>query len=171
MKKFLSSILLATVFSTATLPLTGCTPSGVEADVNAVLNGAQNIVAQVDPSAPWLPQFKSAVAEVKTAEATWVAGGAKQDVINALNILAQVTALIPLTAQYSSLVDVLVAGIDVVLTMFGAAPPTAAVGAVVNPHEGRVKLKHRPFGNRAAEFKRQWNDTATKTGLHDAVVQ
>jgi len=168
-KKLLSALLGLTFIATMTVPTTGCSAASTENDINAILTAAQNVVQETDPNAPWLPQLTAAIAEVKTAEATWVAGGAKQDVINALNILAQVSALIPLTAAYSPLIDVLVAGIDVVLNLFGAAPP-ATVGAVANVHEGRVVIHHKLFGNRASEFVAQWNKTAEATGFTHATV-
>lgn len=172
MKKLLSTILMFTVMTMTLSFTTGCTSSQVVAEVNTVLTEATNILVIADPSATWVPQLQAAVTALKSAEAGWQSGGAVQDVISALNTVVAITSVIPVTAAYSPLIDVLVAGIESVLVALEpAGTVSVAYAGRQNPHLGRVMLVHHAFHNRATEFKTAWNDTAKDHGLQGALIQ
>lgn len=184
MKNILSSILILAVMLVTTGVTTGCSTASTVNEVNIVLTQATNILAVADPGATWVPKLQAAIGALKTAEASWQAGGAVQDVENALNTIVAITAVIPLTAQYSPLIDVLVAGIEIILANLPggaavavAAAPTNGVSAhvaaqvVSNPHLGRVTIKHHFMHNRTNEFKAAWNDAATANGIAGATIQ
>lgn len=143
------------VISPAVL-LDGCTGDSVINLINVALQAAENVLAVVEPGAAWVSDFQAAIAALKTAEASWQAGGAVQIVINALNTLVAVTAVIPLTAAYSPLIDILVAGIEAVLA---ALPASTTTTLSQNAHYGHTQLK-KPhlLQSKVGAFKQQWND-------------
>ena len=161
------AVLLSGTFA-ASVPLTGCTPAQIENEINTVLQETGAILAVAEPGAAWVAQLDKAAAALKAAEATWTAGGAVQDVINALNTIADITAVIPLTAAYSPLIDILVAGIDSVLELLVPKPVTtaqasgasllsfaafaASAARPYNPHKGRAHVKNHK------DSKAQWNE-------------
>jgi hypothetical protein len=170
-----TALLALSLLTVTTLPATGCSTAQTVQEVNVVLTEASNILAVADPGAAWVPQFKAAVATLQTADTGWVAGGAVQDVTEALNAVVAITAVIPVTAVYSPLIDVLVAGIEAVLAALPAPTPAvaqanAAKGAF-NPYVGKVVIKHHLFHNRVDEFKTAWNSAAAQSGLKTAVLQ
>lgn len=157
-RSLLSTVLICSLFA-VTLPTTGCNSSTVINEINVVLTEATNVLVVAAPGTTWVPQLQSAITALKAAEQTWQNGGSVQTVINVLNTIVAITSVIPLTAQYSPLIDVLVAGIEAVLA---ALPPSTAVNAAVfvSPHVGRVHIKHKMFHSRTAEFKDAWNAAA-----------
>jgi hypothetical protein len=156
---FLTASTSFAVASPLLLSVGGCTTSTVVNEINVVLTEAANILVVAEPNATWVPQLQAAIAALKTAEASWTAGGTVTEVINALNTIEAITAVIPLTSTYSPLIDVLVAGIEAILAAL-PAQPSAAVKAVQNPHIGRVKIRHSLFHSRVDEFKKAWNEAA-----------
>jgi len=152
--------------------LTGCTPAQVENEINTVLQEATGIIAVADPGVSWLADFSKATALLKVDEANWIKGGAVQDVINVLNDLQGVTALISPLVPYASLIGVLVAGIDAVLALLLPAPSTAAPAALsvrtvapANPFKGMATVKS------ASDSKNQWNAIAkANPALAKAVI-
>ena len=172
MKKILSLILSLALIGVTTAPTVGCSSQQVVAEVNTVLTEATNILVVAEPGAPWVPQLQAAVTALKAAEAGWAAGGKVQVVIDALNTIEAITAVIPLTAAYSPLIDVLVAGIESVLVaLVPTTPQVVALKVARNPHVGRVRLVHHTFHSRSTEFKATWNDAAKQNGLVGAVIQ
>lgn len=154
----IAGVLCFALLMPLTLPATGCSESSTVKEINTVLTEATNILAVADPSATWVPQLKSAVASLETAETTWQNGGAIQIVDDALNTVVAVTAAIPLTAAYSPLVDILVAGIEAVLAALPTSTSTATTATVaLNPHIGRVVIKHHFLHSRVDDFKDAWN--------------
>jgi hypothetical protein len=154
-----------------TIPATGCSESQVVGEINTVLTQATNVLAVVDPSnTALIADLQNGIAALKAAEASWQSGSGVQIVINALNTIEDITAVIPLTAEFSPLIDVLVAGIEVALNaLWPSSTLTAAVTGTspaiamkahtlqhVNPHKGRVTLSHPS----AKAFKAQWNAVA-----------
>ena len=172
MKKLLSSVLVVLVFTFFTLPISGCSAATVISEINIILTEATNILVVADPGATWVPELQSSITALKTAESSWQAGGPVTDVIDGLNTVELITAAIPLTARYSPLVDVLVAGIEAVLT---ALPQPAGLPVklayVPNPHIGRVKLVHHAFHDPSKEFAVAWNEAAVNAGLPGAVIK
>lgn len=165
MKKLLSAVLAISFLTAATAPLQGCSEASTVAEINTVLSQAIVIVAQADPSAPWVAQAKTAVTALETAETAWQTGGPVQAVDDALNTIEAVMAVVPVTAVYAPLVDVLVAGIEAILATLPASTKVGAVSKASNPHVGRVRIKHSLFHSRVSEFKKAWNDAAVKAGL------
>lgn len=165
--------LLVAVAGVQTAILTGCSASQVENEINVVLQEATNVLAVAFPGAPWLSQLQAAITALKTAEATWQAGGAVQIVIDALNTIVAITAAIPLTEIVSPLIDILVAGIEAVLAALPAPATTLTMRAQApNPHIGRVVIKHRWAHSRASDFKSAWNIVArSNPALAKAVIQ
>jgi hypothetical protein len=171
MKKLLSSLVLASVLAVTTIPTVGCSEAQTVAEVNTILTEATTILTVADPNAAWVPQLKAAVSALQTAETTWQAGGAVAKVDDALNAIVAITAVIPLTAAYSPLIDVLVAGIEAVLAALPASPNATLVMAQVNPHIGRVVIKHHMFHSRSSEFTAAWNQAAHQAGLANAELK
>ena len=140
------------------VPVTGCTSSQIESAVNSVISGTESILKVVEPNAPYTAQLQSALNALVAAEASWKGGSPVSVIESALATVEAVTAVIPLTASYSPLIDVLVATIDAALSLI---PPSAAVSARVvaaNPHIGRVTLaKPHLFQSRKAAIEEQWN--------------
>jgi len=153
------SVVAALCLTLCAAPMVGCTGSQVVNEVNVVLTEAVNILAVAQPNAPWAPQLKAAVAALQTAEATWQAGGTVVIVEDALNTIVAIMAAIPLTAAYSPLIDVLVAGIEAILAALppSTVAPTPVVAASHNPHIGRVQIKHHMLHSRVSDFKAAWN--------------
>ena len=101
------------------------------------------------------------MAALKSAEQGWIGGGAVQIVIQALNTLAAVAAVIPFTAVYSPLIDILVAGIDAVLEALPASTSVPYKGPEITgttyDHHGRVSI-HNFFGQPSTRvYKDKWN--------------
>jgi hypothetical protein len=143
------------VATVTVVPLTGCTPSQVENEINVLIQEAAGIIAVADPGVSWLADFTKAANLLKVDEAAWIKGGAVQDVINVLNDIEQITVLISPLVPYASLIAVLVAGIDAALALLlptSAATPAISTHAVVqNPWKGRATVTS------ASDSKTQWN--------------
>ena len=139
--------------SPAMLTLTGCplTPNQVENEINTILQEAAGIIAVADPGVSWLADFTKAANLLKVDEQAWIKGGAVQDVINVLNDLQGVCALISPLVPYANLIAILVAGVDAVLALL--LPITGTVTARVvkpNPFRGMAHVRS------AADSKKQW---------------
>ena len=149
-----------------TAGLTGCSPGQAENEVNTIILQLTNIMAVAEPGASWVKDAANALNILKVAEANWIKGAAVQDVINALNTAELVIAVIPVTAPYSGLADVLVAGIEAVLALLLPPPAGALTGvqqqareaaslpvgaASPNPHKWRASVSS------AKDSKTQWN--------------
>jgi hypothetical protein len=158
----------------ATLPtLEGCGLSEVENAINVVLREAAAVLAVAEPNASWLAPLQQAIASLMTAEQQWQNGGPVQVVDDALNTIVAITAVIPLTAVYSPLIDVLVAAIETVLALL-PAPATGVAKATRtgNPRVGRYTLKsYWDHPTPAGRFKKNWNDVATANKLDYAVLK
>lgn len=140
--------------SAAVLPLAGCpwSKTQIENEINTILDQAANVLVVVEPNAFWLAPFQKAIAALKVAEQQWTAGGTINIIIDALNAVEGVLAVIPTTAPYAALIAVLVGGIEAILN---ALPQRAAVMARVaapNPYHGQVKIAPN-----AKAFKTAWN--------------
>jgi hypothetical protein len=172
-RDFGKAALAVSVAGPALLSIDGCSTSTVVQDINVVLNEAENVLSVVASDAPWLSDFKAAIAALQTAEAAWQGGGAIQIVIDALNTLVAVTAVIPVTAAYSPLIDVLVAAIVDVLALLPASSSSAKLKAtaVANPHVNAYKISHRWGRTPAGDFKAAWNSVASAHGLTQANLQ
>ncbi len=174
-QKKLGAWMLIALLLLGTMPIvatTGCQSSQVINEINVVLNEADAVLAVADPGAPWLPQLKSSIAALEAAESTWQNGGAVTLVEDALNTIAAVTAVIPQTAAYAPLIDVLVAGISAVLAAL-PQPASARVTATLmsNPHAGRYKLVNHWYHSPAGNLKANWNAVAKQHGLLQMAIK
>lgn len=143
-------------------------------EINTILQQAAAVLAVVEPNAPWVAEFKNAIAALMVAEQQWQTGGTVQIVIDALNTIVAITAVIPLTAPYSPLIDILVAGIEMVITALvpSAAPPaTVKATRQGNPHVGAYAIPHRTFHSQSSTFKWCWNQAAVEHNLNQAVLK
>lgn len=143
------------VATVTTVSIQGCTPTEVENEINTIIAEATGIIAVADPGASWLADFSKATALLKADEANWVKGGAVQDVINVLNDLEGVCALISPLVPYASLIGVLVAGVDAALALLLPAPATAAPAAL-QAHTANV-WRGKTTVTSAKDSKAQWN--------------
>lgn len=152
----------------------GCSVN-VKALLNTVINSAEAIIKVAAPNAPWLQPLESAITALQQAEQQWSAGGAVQIVISALNTVQAVLAVIPVTAVYSPLIAVLVAGIEAVLAALvpQPAPTPVTLNAARNPYltTNKVALaKPHTFQTYQGAYRSQWNATAVKIGLAQAKI-
>ena len=112
------------------------------------------------------------VRALQAAEATWTNTGTVSVIIDALDVLEAVCAVIPLTALFSPLIDILVSGIEAVLaamTSQTAQVLNLRAKYVANPHHGRVTLNKPHFlQTHQGAYHKQWNDMATNLGLSAA---
>lgn len=148
----------------ALVPVTGCAFS-VEGTINVIIQAIGGILSYVGGAAPWVAQLQAALAALQQAMTTWKAGGAVAILLDALNTVEAVLAVIPLTAIYSPLIDLIVSGIEAIINYFN---PQAAVTAkaVQNPHRGRVTLaKPHAFQSQVGAWREQYNDAAVGLGL------
>ncbi|HUD74122.1 MAG TPA: hypothetical protein VMQ76_03545 [Terracidiphilus sp.] len=160
---------LSAVSALAMLPIVGCAFS-VTGALNVIINALKAIISYVAGSQPWAVALESALNALVQAEAAWKAGGAAAIIIDALNTIEAVLAVVPFTAIYSPLIDVIVSGIEAIINYFAPqtqvryAKPRAT--AQNNPHLGRVALKAPgAFQSPAGSWKQQYNDTAIGVGL------
>ena len=161
--------------SPSALLVEGCPSVNVKALLNTVLDSAQAILKVATPNAPWIPALESAIVALQQAEQQWSAGSSVQIIISALNTLQAVLAVIPVTAAYSPLIAVLVAGIEAVLAAVvpQPAPTPVTLNAAKNPYltSHRVVLNKPHFlQSRQGAYKAQWNATAVKVGLPQAKI-
>jgi hypothetical protein len=165
-----STSLIALVL-VAALVMTSCT-FNVTAMLNTVISATQAILKVAAPTDPWAAQLSAALTALQQAETSWKAGGAIAVVEDALNTLVAVTAVIPLTAPYSALIDVLVAGVDAVLNVIEPTPQVKAMKAKLasNLHYGRIPLAKASLRHptRQGAFKAQFNAVAKGIGLPQA---
>jgi hypothetical protein len=146
----------------------GCSFS-VSGTLSVIIDALQGLLKYIGGSQPWAVELSNALSALEQAEASWKTGGAAAIVIDALNTIEAVVAVIPFTALYSPLIDLIISGIEAVINYF--APQSMKFTrerATIqnNPHKGRVALKASHFlQTPAGSFKQQYNDTAIGIGL------
>ena len=157
------------VLTPMTILETGCAFS-VTGVLNVIENAAQSILNHFGSGSPWATQLSAAITALQQAEANWKSGGAIAIVIDALNTIETVLAVIPLTATYSPLIDLIVSGAESIISYFAPAS-MAAVKARNNQHYGRVTLTPpHAFQAYQGAFKEQFNKTAVGLGLPQAQI-
>lgn len=147
-----------------TATLEGCA-FNIEDAINTVLDSALALLKGAEPGASWIAPLANAITALEQAEATWQSGGAATIVIDALNTIEAVLAVIPATAAVSPLIDILIAGIEAVMSAFGlTAQPSRSASAkravIVNSPRYRVaKLNGTSFLHPTWQgaYKAQWN--------------
>jgi hypothetical protein len=147
----------------SSLLLSGCNSESIVQGLNIVLQSAEGILNVLAPGDPWAADFQQAVAALQQAEAAWQGGGAINIIVSALNTLEAVTAVVPFTAPYSALIDILVAGIESVLLLIQNQNPSVSVAAAAtahpNPHEGKYHLgRPHAFQTPVGVYRKAWND-------------
>jgi hypothetical protein len=137
----------------------GCTSTDIKGLVNVVLQSIMAVIEVAEPNAPWLNEMKNVYTALHDALNNWTAGGAVQILIQALNAVVAVCAVIPQTAVYAPLIAVLVAGIEAVLNALPISQqPAHMQTAANNNYIGRVALnKPRWYQSRVSAYKEQWN--------------
>lgn len=164
--------MLALAFG-ASIFASGCalTPANVKALVNILINSIENIL-KVATNAPWAANLAVALAALQSAEQNWSSGGPITLIDDALNTITDVLAVIPLTAVFSPLVDLIVSGIEAVLAVIPVTPAVTNMRASLstNPHHGRMVLNKPSWKHETPQgaYKAQWNGTCKQIGLPQA---
>ena len=173
----LASLTAAALAAGATaVTMEGCTFNITDA-INTVLSSALAIIKVAEPGAPWVAPLASAIAALQQAETSWQSGGAATLVIDALNTIEAVLAVIPVTATYAPLISILVAGIEAVMAAFGLTLSPAAMakrGTVINsPYYGKTRLDGPSFLHPSWQgaYKAQWNSEAKILNLPAAEIK
>jgi hypothetical protein len=160
----ISTLLLGFLTTGMILPASGCSSSNVEADVNAVISATEAVLKVAEPNAPWVAPLTAALNGLEQAESQWKSGSTIAIVEDALNTIASVSSLIPFTAAYSPLIDILVAAIELVITTIQTQSPAAATAKAFQPqgqwsHSGRITLAKKSLMHPTVigAIKHQWN--------------
>jgi len=176
-RRFLARLAQATAIALAagstTVTLEGCTFNITDA-INTVLESALAILKVAEPGATWVSALGGAIAALESAEAQWQAGGASTIVVDALNTIEAVLAVIPATAVYSPLIDILIAGIEAVMSAFGLATAASNRAVIVNSaHYGKAALNGPSFLHPTWQgaYKAQWNAKAKSLNLAAAEIK
>lgn len=158
------ALALAGAFTVSSLAMTGCSFS-VAGMLNTILSALQSILKVAAPNAPWLASLQAAIGALQNAETQWQSGGAVAIVEDALNTVEAVLAVIPLTAAFSPLIDVIVAAIEAVINYFAPAP-SAVAKVLKDPHRGRAVLNHpHVLQTYQGAFKDQFNKVAADIAM------
>ena len=177
LKRLAGAIALALATGATTVTIDGCS-FDIKSAINTVLNSALAILKVAEPNATWTASLASAIAALQQAETNWQAGGAATIVIDALNTVEAVVAVIPITAPYAPLIDILVAGIEAVMSAFGLTkqlPPMAMSkrGVIVNSsHYGRATIS-TSFAHPTWQgaYKHHWNAEPAALKLPQAQIK
>ena len=175
--QFAGATALALATGATTVTIEGCA-FDIKAAINTILNSALAILKVAEPNASWTAPLASAIAALEQAETSWQAGGAATIVIDALNTIEVVVAVIPITEPYAPLIDILVAVIEAVMSAFGLTAQLSPMamskrGAVVNsPHYGKATI-HTSFTHPTWQgaYKHQWNAEAAALKLPQAQIK
>jgi hypothetical protein len=178
LKKLTAGAAIALASGATVVTVEGCAFNITDA-INTVLNSALAILKVADPSATWVGSLASAIAALQQAETSWQAGGTSTIVIDALNTIEAVLAVIPVTAPFSPLIDILVSGIEAVMAAFGLTAvltPAASLKreTIVNsPHYNKAVLNGPSFRHPTWQgaYKAQWNAKAVALGLSAARIK
>jgi hypothetical protein len=180
-RKFLTRLASATAIALAagatTVTLEGCTFNITDA-INTVLNSALAILNVLEPNSSLYTQLKDAITALEQAEGTWQAGGASTIVVDALNTIEAVLAVVPVTAPYAPLIDILFAGIEAVMSAFGLTTQLSALSSakrptVVNSSHYNAAVLNPPSWRHPTwqgAYKAQWNNKANTIGLPKAEI-
>jgi len=149
----------------------GCTVNA-ESLLNTVIDSIMAILKVAEPTASWFPTLSAALAALQAAANNWKKGGAATIVIEALDTVENVLAVIPVTAVYSPLVAVLVVGITAVLNALPVSLKMASkVNLRTNVYVNRVQLRKRRFWQTyQGAYRSQWNEVADGLGLPAAKI-
>ena len=158
----------------ALLSMEGCTfsASTLKSYLNIVLESAKKILGLSSSTDSWYITLSDAITALENTESSWDGSTAVSAVVSALDTVEAVLAVIPVTSAYSTLIDLLVSAIELILTTFvksSAAPVKLKALAQKNEHRGIVPLKDPHFlQSKVGAYKSQWNDLAAGLGLAKA---
>lgn len=142
----------------ASLSLEGCSAAEIENAINVVLQSGQAVLKVIDPAASWFSSLSNAIAALQQAESTWQAGGVVTIVVDALNTIETVLAVIPFFEPYAILIEVLVAGVEACLALLPSSAKSTKMRATANPYRGVITLRKPHFlQTTAGAYKEQWN--------------
>jgi hypothetical protein len=164
--------------SPSLLWMEGCSFNVTNA-INAVLNSLLAILKVAESNATWLNTFKDAVTAFEQAETQWKNGSSSAIVTDALNTVEAVLAVIPATAVFSPLIDIVVAAIEAVISAFGSSAQLLSTAQIdkrkvcVNSvHYKATALKgpnllHPTW---TGAYKAQWNSECARLNLLTAKI-
>ena len=174
--KLSSSGIAVAVLTPSSFFLTGCS-FNVVGMLNTVLDSLSGILKVADPTASWYGTLQNAIQALKNAESGWSNGGAIAIVESALDTVSAVLAQIPVTAVYSPLIDVVVAGIEAILNYFSTQPQTQPAANRLkaayhqNLHFNRITLRKPHFlQTEQGAYRAQFNSLAKNLGLTAATI-
>jgi hypothetical protein len=156
----------------------GCTFNTTGA-LNTILDSLLAILKVAESGASWVSTLGSAIAALEQAEAQWKAGSSSEIVIDALNTVEAVLAVIPATAAYSPLIDIAFAAIEAVMKEFGLTVQLTTKLQVENRrkvvnsvHYKATELKGPNFLHPTwtGAYKAQWNSECVKLNLTAAKI-
>ncbi len=164
-RKFLKTSALAgalTMASPVFVSLEGCDAATLKSYLNTVLDSAEKILGLSSSTDSWYTELTNAIAALESTETNWNGNTAVAAIISALDTLEAVLAVIPITATFSPLIDLLVTVIETILTTFVSTTQQTAVPKAIhlaNLHRGRVLLKKPHFlQSEVGAYKSQWNE-------------
>lgn len=140
--------------------LVGCSSADLKNYLNVALDSLVSILSLTNSTDSWYAGLVSAINALKATEGTWTAGTVTADIEAALKTAEAVLAVIPVTAAYSPLIDLVVTAIDTILSLFVKPSPAVSVKAKTsNPHRNRVSLK-KPgtLQSKIEAYRQQYND-------------
>jgi hypothetical protein len=151
--------------------------------VTAVLNviiGAVQGILRIAGNVPWASELSQALATLQQQIATWKSGGPAALIIDALNTIEAIAAVIPLTKVYSPLIDLLVSAIESIITYFQNQGTSNRLVTFTRPranvnnlHLGRVPCAKPDKLHPTYEgvLKAQWNALADSLQLSEAEIK
>ena len=161
--------------------MSGCTGDTIKGILNTVLASAKALLGLIAPNSSLYADFSAAIAKLEADEAQWTAGGVITLIEDGLTAVEDVLAVIPVTAIYSPLIAILVAGIEAVLALIPRPTPAASAAALTamvqrvqtNPYIGQATLDQPSFWHptHAGAYTDQWNKKAVAIRLAQAKIQ
>jgi hypothetical protein len=160
--------------------MTACSFS-VSGVLNVIIGAVQGILT-IAGDAPWATELSAALATLQQQIAAWKTGSPAAIVIDALNTIEAIAAVIPFTAVFSPLIDLLVSAIESVIDYF-TSQPANAIAAIrftharstrqTNAHIGRVAcaVPDKTHPTYEGALKAQWNALASSLQLPKAAIK
>lgn len=172
-RTFLKSSGIASVIAVGpSSMLEGCSTDTLKSYLNVVLDSAEKILALTSSTDSWFVSLTNAIAALKATESSWNFSTAVSSIISALDTLEAVLAVVPVTENYTKLIDLLVSAIELILTTFVKTGKMSVMVKAVsqnNPHRGAVPLRNPHFlQSKVGAYKSQWNEIAEDNGLATA---
>jgi len=179
-RQFITSIAKATaaaiMIGSTTVMVEGCT-FDVKTALNTLLDSLNAILKVAEPNATWTSPLSNAIAALEQAESAWQSGSPAQVIVSALNTIEAVIAVIPVTASYAPLVDIIIAGIEAVMSALGltfslSGEDSRKRATVVNsPHFKATTIKTSALHPTwTGAYKHQWNSECNTLKMPQAKI-